>query len=123
MSQQFLGSPDTTLAQLLDNKVRDMVEEDEMLESVISVEKAKQLKVNIFVDVVHSILASLTQANISSALSKLSSITECGEEASIFIKDVQDGAVTGKGFRTKYSLSILFPYECYPTYLTTIQVQ
>merc|ERR1711892_886997 len=44
VSQQFLGSPDTTLAQLLDNKVRDMVEEDEMLESVISVEKAKQLK-------------------------------------------------------------------------------
>ena len=46
ISQEFLRSPDTTLSQLLNIKVGELVEEDEMLDSVINREKAEQLKVN-----------------------------------------------------------------------------
>ena len=45
ISQEFLRSPDTTLSQLLNIKVGELVEEDEMLDSVINREKAEQLKV------------------------------------------------------------------------------
>ena len=62
------------------------------------------------------------QANISSAVSKLSSITECGEKSSIFLEDVEDGAVTGQqsctGLNSYLNLTLLQHKDdislCYP---------
>ena len=45
ISQQFLSSPDSTLVQLVGRKVREMVEEEDMLEIVINTETAKFLQV------------------------------------------------------------------------------
>ena len=47
--QQFLGSPDIALSQLLDRKVGELVDQDEMLNNVMKKEKREQLKVKFYI--------------------------------------------------------------------------